>query len=179
MKRIKENLATIFIVGATLVLAGIAVFTAFKLYELKKKPVTPVAPERLPAAEAPAETPAPEETTNACQPLVFTLAKSTGQASLTTTPTKSPTPTPKPTAKGTATPKATTTPRATSTATPRPTATTTATASPKPTATSAVVAKTPTPTPSETLPSAGVSLPTIVGITAGLILIVGSLLLTL
>lgn len=73
---IRKNLVTILILGATLVLAGIAVFTAIRLYQLRQQPVAPTAPTSKPGAAAPV----------ACQALSFTLA--------ITTPTPTPTPQP-------------------------------------------------------------------------------------
>ncbi len=73
---IRKNLATILILGATLILAGIAVFTAIRLYQLRQQPVAPTAPTSKPEAAAPV----------ACQALTFTLAVAT--------PTPTPTPLP-------------------------------------------------------------------------------------
>lgn len=50
MKNAKSRIVTFLIVGATLVLAGIAVFTAIRLYTLKDQPVAPTAPESEPEA---------------------------------------------------------------------------------------------------------------------------------
>ncbi len=157
----KGKIATIIILLATFVLAGVAVFTAIRLYQLRQVSVTPGAPESQPRAEA---TPAPV----ACS-LTFTLA----------TPTPTPTPTPVPLCNSTctvntdcpsglicniaqgatsgfcrnqaclaatdctcATPTPTPTPTPTKTPTPTPTATPTVTATP--TGTPQI---TPTPTP--------------------------------
>ncbi len=81
----KGKIATIIILLATFVLAGVAVFTAIRLYQLRQVSVTPGAPESQPRAEA---TPAPV----ACS-LTFTLA----------TPTPTPTPTPVPLCNSTCT----------------------------------------------------------------------------
>ena len=63
------------------------------------------------------------------------------------------------------------------TATPTPTPTATATATPTPTATSIATA-TPSAT-QETLTDAGVSLPTVLGISLGILLLIGALALAL
>ena len=126
--------APIFLaIGGTVVLAGIAVFTAVRLYQLRQQGVTPTAPEQ-PQAQVPTSTPSPTPT-----PV----------SSLTLTPTGSLTPT--------------VTPRLS------PTASVSATPTKKPTAT-------PTGT---SLPDAGVSLPTIVGVSMGLLLLTISVLLAL
>lgn len=69
---LKKNLVTVIILTGTLVLAGIAVFTAIRLYQLRSQPVAPNVPRSTPAAAAPVCT------------LNFTLA--------TASPSPSPTP---------------------------------------------------------------------------------------
>jgi len=49
----KKNFVTILVVGATIILAGVAVFTALRLYNLRQEPITPVAPEETSASDAP------------------------------------------------------------------------------------------------------------------------------
>lgn len=46
MKIAKSKLATVAIVFVTLTLAGIAIFTAIRLYQLRQEPVAPTAPSR-------------------------------------------------------------------------------------------------------------------------------------
>lgn len=46
----KKRIVTILIVIATLVLAGVAVFTAIRLYQLRQQSVTPTTPESTPSA---------------------------------------------------------------------------------------------------------------------------------
>jgi hypothetical protein len=46
----KNKLTTIFIISATIILAGIAVFTAIRLYQLRQVAVAPNVPESEPAA---------------------------------------------------------------------------------------------------------------------------------
>jgi len=47
---LKKNLVTVLIVLATLVLAGVAIYTAVRLYQLRQTSVAPNAPESQPAA---------------------------------------------------------------------------------------------------------------------------------
>lgn len=79
--------------AATLVLAGIAIFTAIKLYQTRQGTIAPTAPTSNPAA-------ASNGAAAACQTLAFTLTSS----SPTPTPTGSGTPTPTPTVSVTPTP---------------------------------------------------------------------------
>jgi len=199
-----SKLSTILIVIATLVLAGVAIYTALRLYNTRDKAVAPTAPTSKPAAQV----------VDNCS-LTFTI--STPTPTPTATPTVTPTPTPVPQCDSdctldsqcptdldcyiptgnttgncrnpqcltktdcvcaTATPTPTTTP----TATPTATATPTITATPTPTATStststAVTQSQPTDTPE--LPAAGTSWPTILGSTFGILIIFGALLLAL
>lgn len=90
----KNKVVTVLILAATLILAGIAIFTAIRLYQLRQQAVAPTAPTK-PKAAAP----------QACSPLSFTVSAAT----------LGPTPTP------TATAKATASPAATATATAKPT----------------------------------------------------------
>lgn len=149
----KKNLTTPLIVAATVILGGIAIFTAVRLYQLRGEPVAPTAPESKPAASNLVLPPV------ACTQLAFSLT--------TTTPT--PTVTPTPTSTVTATP----TPTPTATPTPTPTATPTS----SPTSTPTQIART-TSTP-ESLPAAGIATPTLLGIGLGAILLLGALLLAI
>lgn len=180
----KNKITTVVIIIATVVLAGVAIFTAIRLYQLRQEAVAPTAPESKPEAGI--------EAISRCTPLSFEV----------TCATTTPTPTPKATATPTATAKAT--PTATATATPTPTPTATATATPTPTTGAGTSTPTPTtgpgtPTPTSTsisaaatatptsaslaeepsLPDAGISFPTIIGIGIGVLLLIGSLLLAL
>jgi cytoskeletal protein RodZ len=151
MKNFFNNkIVTVVILLATLVLAGIAIFTAIRLYQLRQQAVAPTAPESKPQAAAPVS----------CQALTFTLE--------TPTPTPSGTPTVTPTGTPTETP----------TSTPTATPTSTATATPTSTATSTPIAQA-SPTAGPSLPTAGTSWPTILGIGTGIILLFGALLLAL
>lgn len=148
----KNRIVTILILLATLVLAGVAIFTAVRLYQLRQRAVAPTAPESVPEAAPP----------QACTALTFTLTTETPTPTVTGTATPTPTSTSTPTA--TATPTSTTTATPTTTTTATPTATTTSTA---------------TSTATPTLPVAGVSGPTLFGLTLGGILIVIAVLLAL
>ena len=148
----KNKIATIGIIIATLVLAGVAVFTAVRLYQLRQEAVAPTAPTSKPKAQ---------ETPKACTSLAFNLS---GTPTPTPTATPTATPTGSPTATPTGTPGATSTPTPVSTATPGPTSTPIAGA---------------TPTEEPALPDAGISFPTIFGIGLGIILLIGALLLAL
>jgi hypothetical protein len=50
---IKRNKITVIILLATLILGGIAIFTAVRLYSLRSQRVAPTAPESVPGAAAP------------------------------------------------------------------------------------------------------------------------------
>lgn len=50
MKAIKDNATTILVVFATVLLAGVAVFTAVRLYQLRGETVAPTSPDSMPAA---------------------------------------------------------------------------------------------------------------------------------
>ena len=54
---IKNKFVTIIIASATVVLAGIAIFTAVRLYQLRQDSVAPTAPESVPAAVIPTQEP--------------------------------------------------------------------------------------------------------------------------
>jgi hypothetical protein len=129
---LKGKLPIFLAIGGTVVLAGIAVFTAIRLYQLRGERVAPTAPQE----EAQAQLPSP-------------------------TPTPRPTSTPTPTSTGTLSP--TVTPRLS------PTASVSATPTRRPSATA---------TPSA-LPDAGVTFPTLVGVSVGLLLLTVSVLLAL
>ena len=105
----KKRIVTILIVIATIVLAGVAVFTAIRLYQLRQESVSPAAPTSEPEAAAPVS----------CTALTFTL----------TTPSPTGSPTPTPSGSPTATPSESPTPTSTATAT--ATATSSSTAEPE------------------------------------------------
>lgn len=109
----KKKIVTVLIVIATVILAGVAVFTAIRLYQLRQQAVAPTAP-----TEPEAAAPVIEE----CTQLAFTIGEEP-----TPTPTEGPTPTPTPTPTGTVTPTPTGTVTPTPTSTPGPTATPTPT----------------------------------------------------
>ncbi len=105
-----------------------------------------------------------------CEALTFTISTSIP------TPTPTPTGTPSPTPTGTLTPTPTPTPTSTPSATSTPTPTSTST--PTPTKTLAQASPTPTLTPvGAALPEAGISLPTILLVGIGLVLVFWAVLL--
>ncbi|MBI3397301.1 hypothetical protein HY045_02390 [Candidatus Woesebacteria bacterium] len=144
---IRQKLIPVLIVITTLALAGIAVFTAIRLYQLRNQQVSPNAPTKPQAA------PGGNITTKSCEALSFTLSTSspTPSSSPTGTPTSSPTPTSTPPVGG-------------GTSTPTPT--------PNPSATPSVTVA-PTPTPTGLLDS-GFGLPTFGGIALGVLIIIAS-----
>ena len=173
----KDKIVTSIVVLATLILAGIAVFTALRLYGSGTQPVSPASPASQPAAG---------QQSKACEALIFNITKES-----TPTPTQvpgEPTSTPIPTSIPTATPTQTvviqSTPTPTQvpgepTNTPAPTSTPTATptqgsigaSDPTPTQTDTAIAQAESPTTAdpgaiggadaEELPQAGSSLPTL------------------
>lgn len=163
MDFLKKNWSLLSVGLITVVLAVVAIGTAWKLYQAGTEPVAPTAPASVPKAqEEPTATPTPED------PCV--LEFSVPSVTPTPTPTGEPTGTPTPTPEPTATP----TPGPTATPTPGPTATPTPTSPPPPPGTT----PTPTPTPVE-LPEAGVSLPTIGALLGGLLLVALAIVLAL
>lgn len=70
----KNKIVTVLILLATLVLAGVAIFTAIRLYQLRQQAVAPTAPTSKPEAAAP----------NACTALTFTLEEAAPGISCTT-----------------------------------------------------------------------------------------------
>lgn len=91
----KGKISTVVIILVTLVLAGVAIFTAIRLYQLRSQPVVPNVPSSFPGAQE--VTPPPVAA--ACS-LSFTLNASptpSPSASPTASPTGSPTATPTPT----------------------------------------------------------------------------------
>jgi hypothetical protein len=181
MNFIRKNIISLVIVIATLLMAGVAVFTAWRLYRART-----TAPQKSGAAL----------TTAHCDLLSFTISEeelacnsactadaqcsvisdtdsyicdtTTDTCRLESNPTSETcaqlqeTASPSPTATATATPS----PTPTGTGTPRPTSTPTAT-------------HTPTPTPEPSLPTAGLGLPTTIGVVTGVILMIGALILAI
>lgn len=157
---IKKNPVTIIITMATVVLAGIAIFTAVRLYQLRDESVVPSAPESQPTAAGP-------EDTGECPLLTFNITTETSTP--TATPTSPPTSTP--TSSPTSTPTDSPTSSPTSTPTDEPTS------SPTTSPTLIAQANTPTPTAAPTLPDAGVGTPVLIGGSAAVLLIFGAILM--
>jgi hypothetical protein len=173
----KNKIATIGIIIATIILAGVALFTAVRLYQLRQEAVAPTAPTSKPKAGEPQT----GEPPTACTSLVITLSTATP----TITPTGGPTTTP--TATAVPTPPTCAADEHLDLSgtkclkwelggppTPPPAASPTATAK----AGGGVAKPTGTQVQAE-LPDAGTSLPTIFGVGIGTLLLIGALILAL
>lgn len=197
MKKEKGKISTILIVIATIILAGVAIFTATRLYNLRDQAVAPNVPTSRPAAQV----------VDSCS-LSFTISEPTATSTASGSPTS--------TATATATSTSTATSTATATASPNPQCNYSCTSNSDcpsdltcyipsssssgncrntqclaeadctcpqasiatPTSTSTSVAQSqPTSTPE--LPDAGTSWPTILGGGLGILIIFGALLLAL
>jgi hypothetical protein len=229
---LRKNTVTLLIVLATIILAGVAIFTAIRLYQTRQGTVTPNLPSSQPAAAI----------NTACQTLSFTISTPTPSPTPTITPSPTPVPqcgssctTPSDCPIGmtcssglcrrtsctsavncicaTATPSPSPTPTITPSPTPVPQcgsscttnancisgmscsggicrntsctssancicATATPTPTPTPSPTPSPIAVVPTPSPIPSLPTSGDTTPTILGISAGLImLVVGAIII--
>lgn len=92
---LRGKLTTVAIVTTTLVLAGISIFTATRLYRLRKRAVAPTTPESKPKAQ---EEPR-QQTPSPTSPLIAQASPSptpTATSTATPIPTGSPTPSPSP-----------------------------------------------------------------------------------
>jgi len=152
---LKKNGLTFAIVVATIVLAGVAIFTALRLYSLRGEPVAPTAPTSQPEAFGETPQPTPCEY-GSCTKLAFTLSTPTPTGTPTSTPTSSPTPTP--TSNATSTPNPTNTP----------------TNSPTQPPIGGIDS-----TPQPELPEAGIAAPTLIGIGLGGLLLIFAIALVL
>jgi len=85
---IKGKFGTVIILLFTVILAGVAIFTALRLYQLRSQPVAPNVPSSIPRAQEVSPSPT---TSGACS-LSFTVHL----VSPSPTPTPTPTPTPIP-----------------------------------------------------------------------------------
>jgi len=159
--KIKQTIITGVILLITFILAGVAIFTAIRLYELKQTPVAPNVPSSMPNAQS-------VEIAN-CR-LTFTISIPNVTATPSGTPTATPSGTP------TATPSAT----PTGTPTDAPTGTPTATPTATPNNTNAPGTLAPSTTPqTPTLPNSGTNWPSIAGLGLGIFVIIASLLLAI
>lgn len=177
----RSKLAVVLVLTSVVVLSGVAIASAYKLYQLREEEqVAPTAPKEAPAAEEP--TPIP---TDGCQ-LSFTVASPTPTSTNTPTPTNTPTGTLTPTLTPTNTPTGTLTPTLTPTNTPTgtltptntPTETISTLSSPTPTEKLVAQAESPTPTKIE-LPEAGFAFPSQVLVLLGSIISLSGLLFIL
>ncbi len=197
MKDLLRNKAvTGLVVMATLILAGVAVFTATRLYQLRNTNISPTGPETSDASVI-----SPTPTPQACRLLTFTITANTGTPTPTTPPgsTATNTPTNTPTATATATVTPTTPPGSTATPTTPAGSTATPTTPPGSTATPTTIAQnSPTVSPTsviaqasptgtggvggtggENLPAAGVGLPTLFAFGLGTLILVLAVVLAL
>src|SRR3989344_7972961 len=92
----KNNLPTFFVAISTVVLGGVAIFTALRLYQLRSEPVTPSAPG---VSEASLN----ENTLISCDTLTVQFATPTSSATATSTSTSAATATSTSTATATGT----------------------------------------------------------------------------
>src|SRR6266404_3018337 len=89
MQSLKKNTTTIIVILATVILAGVAIFTAIKLYQTRQGTITPNAPTSHPAAAT-----VPPSTCS----LTFEIATPSPSPTGTGQPTATPSPSPVPTA---------------------------------------------------------------------------------
>lgn len=197
---LKSKFGTILVLVATVVLAGIAIFTAYRLYTLRQEAVAPSAPTSKPGAAGCVEqcpgtdgvlrncsAPGGPEADGSSKDSVCNASYAgsrieycggkqyccNNSAKWTTTLTDC--------QGGSETTQACTAlafniTTSTSTPTPTPTATATATATPTATATATATSSTTTTTTQASLPEAGIGLPTILGLGIGTTLLIVSLL---
>src|SRR3989344_1984504 len=76
---IKKNFVTMLMVGATVVLGGVAIFTAMRLYQLRSQPVSPSVPASTPRAQEDPVGKRPKSG-NWNQPEKFVLTNNTDEA---------------------------------------------------------------------------------------------------
>ncbi|MBL7036347.1 hypothetical protein ISR94_00675 [Candidatus Microgenomates bacterium] len=181
----KSKISTILIIIATIVLAGVAIFTATRLYNLRNQAVAPNAPTSRPAAQE----------VSSCS-LSFTISVSTSSPTATSTSSSSPTATATATSTASSTPTASPNPQCNYSCTSNvdcpsdlicyiPSGDTTGncrnTQCTAETDCSCPQTSTATPAASDApqLPDAGTSWPTIVGGGLGILAIFGALLLAL
>ena len=184
---LKGKLATVLILIATVILAGVAIFTAIRLYQLRQQAVAPNVPSSFPRADD-GETAQPTATPIVCS-ITFKLTSN----EITPTPTATATPC---STCATATPTVTPTPTTPPTGTPNSCGGTCGSnqncnsdmicyqgfcRNPDcVTSTSCSCAGAPVPTPTAPiLPNAGIGLPTILTLGVGAILVITSLALIL
>ena len=191
----KNKYTTIGVIIVTILLAGVAIFTALKLYQTRNTAVAPNVPSSKPraAVDEPTIAPTLAPVVNTCV-LSFALTTNTSTPTATATSTSS------------ATPTATSTATATATTTPNPQCNNSCTSNSncpsglmcyiangattgncrntqclsETDCTCATVTGTPTAVPSQpSLPNAGTTWPTMLATGFGIIVIIGSLLLAL
>lgn len=169
MKNLLQNkIVTSLVIVATLILAGVAIFTAIRLYQLQNENVSLSGPD-----ESGATNNSPTPTPQACRTLTFSIT--TGTPTPTTPITGTITITP--TAASSVTP--TTTPGASNTPTTTPGSSATVTPTTPQGSTATPIAQV-SPTPGgDALPKAGTSIPTLFAIALGSLVLVISAMLAL
>lgn len=176
----KGKFGTTLVVLATIILAGVAIYTAIRLYQLRQQPVAPNVPSSIPQAAA---------NVGSCSALAFTLASGSPSPSPSGSPTASPSPTP----TGSATP--TTSPTPAPSGAPNTCGGTCGSNSncasglicynglcrnPSCTSSTNCVCGTSAPTPTPpTLPKSGTDWPTVAGIGVGVFAVISSILLAI
>lgn len=156
----KTKFSVVLIIISTLVLAGIAVFTALRLYKLRQESIAPTAPESKPEAAGtakPAPVPSVTRSDSKCEVFSFTLAVDPSPSpSEEPIPSPSEYPSPSPSEQPIASPSE----------------------QPISSPTTYYTTAEPTTTVSEvSLPEAGISTPTLFGIGIGSFLLITSFLL--
>lgn len=171
MDKIRNNIKTIVLIGITLLLAGAAVFTAWRLYETRFQAIAPTAPESVPADNDDDDRGGDEHSGGSRSSIPQTSQCSTVTFTLASAPTAGPTaaPTAAPTAKPTSAPSAAPTATASSSSSSSSTGSSSSSSSKGGSAATA--------TPSTQLPDAGVSWPTIGAAVGGFILVIAAALL--
>lgn len=190
MKAKGGRIGTILVVLATIVLAGVAIYTAIRLYQLRQQPVAPNVPSSQPQAAA---------NVGSCGALAFnTTGTGTPTPTPTETPTGTPTSTPTETPTGTPGPTESPTPSPTSSGAPNSCNGTCGSnfncasdlvcyngfcRNPSCTSATNCVCGTGTPAPTSTtqpsLPQSGTDWPTVAGIGIGIFAIISSVLLAI
>lgn len=172
----RNKFSIIVVIISTLVLAGIAIFTAVRLFQLRKESVSPAKPESAPQAQI--------EDYISCDALLFNITGGTPIPTPTGTGINTPTPTPTRT-PGDGEPTPTPTPTGTDDATPTPTPTGTSATTPTPTTSGGTTLTSPgsssqaQASSEPTLPESGISWPTIVGLGGASLILLISLILAL
>jgi cytoskeletal protein RodZ len=168
MKRLfKNNLLSMILLGATILLTGVGIFISIRLYQLRQQNVAPNAPGSTPAAAS--------NQTISCQAVLFTVKAPTASPTATAASLAISTPSPTPTLTPTATPTPTNPPiGGVTTPTPTPTPVSTPV-----TTTTTTIAQASPVTTTPPIPVSGTETPTIIAIIGGVALLFVALKLVL